>query len=127
MAIKYRATKKVYTSGGTTKENYFATVVSDKSANALDLVKIMKPETSLGSQDLLTVLELLPMAIETALASGQSVNIKGLGFFAATLTNDGVNTAEELTPDKVQISRVSFRPDPNFTKQLKQAGFEKVD
>lgn len=129
MALNYTATKKVDKSSGVSKELYYASacVGRNNSANNVDLVKIMKEETSLGAQDLLTVLELLPMAIERVISNGQSVNIKGLGYFSASVTSEGVHTVEELTPDKVIISRVAFRADQKLTKRLKDTKFTKID
>ena len=60
----------------------------------------------------------LPDIIADYLASGRTVNIKGLGNFFPSITSEPVERIEDCTADKVRISRICFRAAGSFMQRV---------
>ena len=65
-----------------------------------------------------SVLVQLPDIIADYLASGRTVNIKGLGNFFPSITSEPVERIEDCTADKVRISRICFRAAGSFMQRV---------
>lgn len=122
MPINYSVRKKVDKSGEEPKELYYAVgkAVQRKGEgiNEVDIARRLSKISSLTTGDVLAVLELLPYAVGDALKNGRTVNIRGFGTFFSSLTSEGVETPEELTADKVRISRICYKADKQLKKDV---------
>lgn len=125
MAIEYIATRKVSKIGGKEKTTYCATAVtgSTKTADSMELARLLTKDTSLAPSDALSILNQLPDIIAELLRDGRRVNIEGLGSFFPAVTSTGTDTPEELTADKVELTRLSFKADARLTRELKKVKF----
>lgn len=74
--------------------------------------------SSLQVGDAQSVLVQLPDIIADYLASGRTVNIKGLGNFYPAITSEPVERIEECTADKVRISRICFKAAGSFMQRI---------
>lgn len=74
--------------------------------------------SSLQTGDAQSVLVQLPDIIADFLASGRTVNIKGLGNFFPAMTSEPVERVEDCTADKVRITRIRFRSSKEFMARI---------
>lgn len=108
---------------------YAGTKVIQKRGDAVDINRLaneLAERSSLSPGDVLSVLRQLPDRVAEHLKQGRTVNIKGLGVFLPSVTSDGYETPEEVTPAKVRLNRVCFRADWSLTYEVKQAKFMSV-
>ena len=100
MSMNYVVRKKVDKSGDKEVVRYYAAS------------KVLQPEPVSNEEiagDAYSVLVQLPDVIADFLASGRTVNIKGLGNFFPAITSEPVERIEDCTVDKVRISRICFK------------------
>ena len=83
-----------------------------------ELAKRLAFVSSLQVGDAQSVLVQLPDIIADYLASGRTVNIKGLGNFFPSITSEPVERIEDCTADKVRISRICFRAAGSFMQRV---------
>ena len=83
-----------------------------------ELAKRLAFVISLQVGDAQSVLVQLPDIIADYLASGRTVNIKGLGNFFPSITSEPVERIEDCTADKVRISRICFRAAGSFMQRV---------
>lgn len=130
MAINYIITQKIDKTKKIPKVLYYAsTKVIQKRGGAVDinlLADELAERSSLSPGDVLSVLRQLPDRVAAHLKQGRTVNIKGLGVFLPSVTSDGYETPEEVTPSRVRINRVCFKADLSLTSEVKQAKFMSV-
>ena len=74
-----------------------------------EIARRLAEVSSLQAGDAYSVLVQLPDVIADFLASGRTVNIKGLGNFFPAITSEPVERIEDCTVDKVRISRICFK------------------
>ena len=83
-----------------------------------ELAKRLAFVSSLQVGDAQSVLVQLPDIIADYLASGRTVNIKGLGNFFPSIASEPVERIEDCTADKVRISRICFRAAGSFMQRV---------
>ncbi len=122
MPINYSARKKVDKTGDEPRELYYAVAKAlqsrNNSATERDLAELMSKVSTLTTADVMAVLTLLPWAIAEYLKMSRTINIEGLGTFFTSLTSEGVETPEELTADKVRISRICYKADKKLKEEV---------
>lgn len=125
MPINYVVTKKVDKSKGETKELYYACTraLQRKPVNSSRISEQLAERSSLQNGDALSVLSQLPDIIAEHLREGRTVSIDGLGNFYPSITSEGVETPEECTASKVQISRICFKAAPILLRKVKKTKF----
>ena len=111
MSMNYVVRKKVDKSGDKEVVRYYAAskVLQPEPVSNDELAKRLAFVSSLQVGDAQSVLVQLPDIIADYLASGRTVNIKGLGNFFPSITSEPVERIEDCTADKVRISRICFR------------------
>ena len=110
MSMNYVVRKKVDKSGDKEVVRYYAAskVLQPEPVSNDELAKRLAFVSSLQVGDAQSVLVQLPDIIADYLASGRTVNIKGLGNFFPSITSEPVERIEDCTADKVRISRICF-------------------
>ena len=108
MSMNYVVRKKVDKSGDKEVVRYYAAS------------KVLQPEPVSNDElaNAQSVLVQLPDIIADYLASGRTVNIKGLGNFFPSITSEPVERIEDCTADKVRISRICFRAAGSFMQRV---------
>ncbi|HBO07548.1 MULTISPECIES: HU family DNA-binding protein [Bacteroides] len=66
------------------------------------------------------VLTAISEVIETELSKGESVTIREFGSFHLALGSEGYEHPADVTPGKVQVSKLYFVPDRNLMQRLKK-------
>lgn len=114
--MNYVVRKKVDKSGDKEVVRYYAAskVLQPEPVSNDELAKRLAFVSSLQVGDAQSVLVQLPDIIADYLASGRTVNIKGLGNFFPSITSEPVERIEDCTADKVRISRICFRAAGSF-------------
>ncbi|MCD8184084.1 MAG: HU family DNA-binding protein [Bacteroides sp.] len=120
MSINYVVRKKLDKSGEKEVVRYYAAAkaVQHKPVSNDELAARLAEVSSLQTGDAQSVLVQLPDIIADYLASGRTVNIKGLGNFFPSITSEPVERVEEYTADKVRISRICFKSAKGFIERL---------
>ena len=57
------------------------------------------------------------------LKNGESVSIRGLGSFHASITSNGFEHPEDVLPHEVRVSKVYFIADRKFTQRVSRMKF----
>lgn len=134
--MNYVVRKKVDKSGDKEVVRYYAAskVLQPEPVSNDEIAARLAEMSSLQTGDAQSVLIQLPDIIADFLASGRTVNIKGLGNFFPAITSEPVERIEDCTADKVRVSRICFKaakrlyaaylPTFGFV-QFPGAGFEK--
>ena len=124
MSMNYVVRKKVDKSGDKEVVRYYAAskVLQPEPVSNDELAKRLAFVSSLQVGDAQSVLVQLPDIIADYLASGRTVNIKGLGNFFPSITSEPVERIEDCTADKVRISRICFRAAGSFMQRVCRHG-----
>lgn len=111
MSMNYVVRKKVDKSGDKEVVRYYAAskVLQPEPVSNEEIARRLAEVSSLQAGDAYSVLVQLPDVIADFLASGRTVNIKGLGNFFPAITSEPVERIEDCTVDKVRISRICFK------------------
>lgn len=120
MSINYVVRKKVDKSGDKEVVRYYATskVLQQEPVSNDELAARLAQASSLQTGDAQSVLVQLPDIIADYLASGRTVNIKGLGNFFPAVTSQPVERIEDCTADKVRVSRICFKAAKGFMQRI---------
>lgn len=120
MAMNYTVRKKVDKSGDKEVVRYYAAskVVQSEPVSNKEIAERLAERSSLQTGDAQSVLVQLPDIIADYLASGRTVNIKGLGNFFPAMTSEPVEQIEDCTADKVRITRICFRASKEFMARI---------
>ncbi|MEY8722316.1 HU family DNA-binding protein [Bacteroides stercorirosoris] len=120
MTMNYVVRKKVDKSKGKAVVRYYAAskVLQPEPVSNEEIAKRLAEISSLQVGDAQSVLVQLPDIIADFLASGRTVNIRGLGNFFPAITSEPVERVEDCTADKVRISRICFKAAGSFVKRI---------
>ena len=119
----YLVRKKLFRTKEGMKQMYYAVqrtlqvrggVTTDK------LAQRMAARKGMSAGEVQSVLTDLPKYIEEALSEGESVTIKGLGSFNLAITSEGFEHPDDVTPGKVEVSCIYFKPDRMLVRRLRQ-------
>ena len=91
--------------------------------NEEDLAEILSANSSRSKGEVLSILTDLPDVIEEILKNGESVSIRGLGSFHASITSNGFEHPEDVLPHEVRVSKVYFIADRKFTQRVSRMKF----
>lgn len=118
--MNYVVRKKVDKSGDKEVVRYYAAskVLQPEPVSNEEIAAKLAEMSSLQTGDVQSVLVQLPDVIADFLASGRTVNIKGLGNFFPAITSEPVERIEDCTVDKVRISRICFKAASGFMQRI---------
>lgn len=118
--MNYVVRKKVDKSGDKEVIRYYAAskVLQHEPVGNEEIAKRLAEVSSLQVGDAQSVLVQLPDIIADFIASGRTVNIRGLGNFFPAITSEPVERIEDCTADKVRISRICFKAASGFVRRI---------
>ena len=119
----YLVRKKLFRTKEGMKQLYYAvqrTLQMRGGVTTEILARRMARRKGMSEGDVQSVLVDLPKYIEEALCEGESVTIKGLGSFNLSITSEGFEHPDDVTPGKVQVSLIYFKPDRTLVNRLLQ-------
>ena len=100
-----------------------------KSSGEVDIRQISKQiskETTLGTPDVIAVIEALLQNIPEYLLDGKIVKLGDLGSYRLTVSGQGADTIEEYSTNLIQKINLRFRPGGIFKNVLNGAKLQKV-
>ena len=101
MGLIYLVRKKKFRTAEGIRELYFAIqrkLQKRGGKNEEDLAEILSANSSRSKGEVLSILTDLPDVIEEILKNGESVSIRGLGSFHASITSNGFEHPEDVLP-----------------------------
>ena len=126
MGLIYLVRKKKFRTAEGIRELYFAIqrkLQKRGGKNEEDLAEILSANSSRSKGEVLSILTDLPDVIEEILKNGESVSIRGLGSFHASITSNGFEHPEDVLPHEVRVSKVYFIADRKFTQRVSRMKF----
>lgn len=124
MSIYFRAKKKKYIKNGVEEEKYFAV---SKTKGTLEIEEIAR-EISSGSiakeSTIIPVLMELSKVMKRKLSDGYNIKFEGIGTFGVAITSEGCDNAKDISPKKVKYSKVTYRPDSDLVKTIKDTKYK---
>lgn len=103
MGLIYLVRKKKFRTAEGIRELYFAIqrkLQKRGGKNEEDLAEILSANSSRSKGEVLSILTDLPDVIEEILKNGESVSIRGLGSFHASITSNGFEHPEDVLPHR---------------------------
>lgn len=119
--------RKFKDASGEEKELYYA---CSRRGNVTDfdgLAEIITEISSLSKGDILSSLTNIEQVMLWKLIDGDSVRFGDIGTFSITVTSDGFENPEDITPDKVRATKIVFTPTKKFNKLLLEMKFTNYD
>ena len=110
MGLIYLVRKKKFRTAEGIRELYFAIqrkLQKRGGKNEEDLAEILSANSSRSK----------------ILKNGESVSIRGLGSFHASITSNGFEHPEDVLPHEVRVSKVYFIADRKFTQRVSRMKF----
>lgn len=100
-----------------------------KASGVIDirqLAKQISKETTLGTPDVIAVIEALLQDIPDLLLAGNIVKLGDFGTYRLTVSSEGTETSEEYSTTMIKKTNLNFRPGKIFKDQINSAVFRKV-
>lgn len=124
--LNYSVKEKVNPQAPADPRKYYGVAKSSGEASLRFLAKRISKETTLGTPDVMAVLEALLQDIPELLLEGQIVKLGDFGSFNLTISGSGAETEEEYHSGLINRTNLHFRPGKEFKDQLSAVVFKKV-
>lgn len=105
---------------------FYGIAKSNGTINIRQLARQISKETSLGTPDVMAVIEALLQDIPEYLLDGKIVNLGDFGTFRLTVSGEGSATLEEYSTSLINKTNLNFRAGKVFKDQLNSAVFQKA-
>lgn len=106
---------------------FYATL---KKVQTLDLDYIaneLADKSSISKGDVMSIITNLIDLVPKELANGRTVNLGRLGTFWLNISSEGMETAEEVSPEAIKKVNVRFKPSPEIKSLLGRLKFERLE
>lgn len=90
------------------------------------LANRISKETTLGTPDVVAVIEALLQDIPEFLLDGKIVKLGDFGTYRLTISSEGAATLEEYSTSMIKKTKLNFRPGLVFKNSLTNAVFQKA-
>lgn len=96
---------------------YPVAVITDRPAEVDEVAQQIAEASTVSKADVVAVLAALPSVMSRLMNAGRSVHLQDLGHFRYTIAakKGGKDTAEEVTANDVQHTRIRFMPESSRT------------
>ncbi len=108
------------------KQRLHARVITSGTTGTNYLAKEIESRCTVSSADVKAVLTALSDVAVNQFMQGNRIHIDGLGYFQITLTCPPVRTPNEIRAESIHFKSVTFRPEKELIKRLKDMHFERV-
>lgn len=126
MSISYKvASKKPRGVAGEQPVKYYPVLTDRGIADSRYIMEIISSRTSFSRGDVMGMIQCLVELIPELLMDGKNVRLDGLGTFSVHAKSKGRETAEAVTLRDIDQLKVSFLPDKQIKKELKNTRFVK--
>lgn len=107
--------KKMKTDG----KYYPVAVIVDEPIETEELAEQISLASTVSKADVVAVFAALPSVMAQGMNSGRSVHLQDIGHFRYTINarKGGKDTADEVTADDVEATRIRFTPETRFANK----------
>ncbi|MEA3504569.1 MAG: HU family DNA-binding protein [Bacteroidota bacterium] len=124
--IKIKINQKVNPQDIEGERKFYGVTVSSGALTVRQLAKQISKETTIGTPDVMAVIEAFLQDIPEYLLEGKIINLRDFGSFRLTVSGEGSATAEEYNTNLISKTNLHFRPSREFKDSLKSAVFHKI-
>ncbi|NPD48099.1 HU family DNA-binding protein [Lentimicrobium sp. S6] len=124
--VNYSVRQKVNPRDIEEARKYYAIAKSSRTVDVREIAEQIAEEVSLGTSDVLGVLESLLKNIPKNLSRGHIVKLRDFGTYRLTVQSEGSATEEEFHDSMIKGTKVQFRPDPLFLRSFALLKYQKV-
>jgi predicted histone-like DNA-binding protein len=124
--LNYSVHQKVNLRNPEEPRKFYAFAKSNRKVEVREIAEQISDEVSLGTSDVLAVLESLLKNIPKNLEKGHIVDLRDFGTFRMTIQSTGTETEEEFRENMIKGTKVHFRPDPLFLRSFSLLRYQKV-
>ena len=124
---KYVVRKKKNSIGKEEKMLYYGVPVSSGVIDLNYIAEEASVRSSLTPEDVIAAISSVSRLMREHLASGDTVNLNGLGIFTVSASSEGCQTPEECTPAKVKPLRVCYKADAEMRRVLAEIKYERKE
>jgi len=124
--MNYRVHQKVNPKNPEEPRKFYGVAKSTSKVEVREIAEQIAQEVSLGSSDVLAVLESLLINIPKNLKYGHIVKLRDFGTFRLSLQSEGAASEEEFRENMIKGTKVIFRPDPLFLQSFALLKYQKV-
>ena len=125
MSYYYRTRKKSYIKNGAKEEKYFAVPKTKGTLELEDIAKEISGRSIAKESSVIAVLKELSILLKRDLVNGYNIKFEGIGTFGVALTSEGFDKPEDITARDVEFSKVTYRPDSDLVRLLKDMKYTK--
>lgn len=104
---------------------YYGVTKAAGSVDIRQLANRISKETTLGTPDVVAVIEALLQDIPEFLLDGKIVKLGDFGTYRLTISSEGAATLEEYSISMIKKTKLNFRPGLVFKNLLNNAVFKK--
>lgn len=123
--ITIRTSEKVNPMAPEDPRKFYGVVKSIGTMNNRQLATRISKETTLGTPDVMAVIEALLQDIPEFLLDGKIVQLGDFGTFRLTVSGDGAATSEEYSTTMIKKTNLNFRAGKAFRDLMSNAVFHK--
>lgn len=125
MSYYYRIRKKSYIKNGAKEEKYFAVPKTKGTLELEDIAKEISQRSIAKESAVIAVLKELSILMKHDLVNGYNIKFDGIGTFGVAITSEGFDKPEDITARDVEYSKVTYRPDSDLVRLLKDMKYTK--
>lgn len=126
MSISYKvAAKKPRGVAGEQPVKYYPVLTDRSIADSRYVMEIISGRTSFSRGDVMGMIQCLVELIPELLKDGKNVRLDGLGTFSVHARSKGKDTPEAVTLRDIDSLKISFLPDKEIKKEMKNTQFVK--
>ncbi len=121
MALFYYKTKMNLWVKGEKKVMYVAKQHIQGTHDEDYIAEKLTKSLSMEAPEVLLAMDELTDQITSAVLSGQSVKVEGLGTFSPSLKTVASESPEDANTEKIQKVKINFRPDAKLKREMEDA------
>ncbi len=125
MAVKYSIVERGNPAKPQEPKKFYPSIKASGRVTTRELVETASEMCSLTSSDLMGAIEIILSIIPKELAKGNIVELGDFGSFWLRISAEGVETAEDVTPDQINNVLARFIPGTQFKWLLERVRFSK--
>ena len=108
------------------RTRYHARLVVKETITLEDIAKIIESRSSLRQSDVRGAFIEFANVFKQELSNGNSIHIEGVGSFRIKAESPAVRSPKEMRAENIHCSGITFTPEKDLLRKLKDTTFEKV-
>jgi predicted histone-like DNA-binding protein len=126
MSVKFSVTPRKDPRDQNSQPKYYATVRSNGRVDTHGIARDINKMSTVSSVDTAAVLEAFMNVVPDQLSDGKIVELGDFGTFRVSVSSEGAEMPEAVTPRSITDVRILFQPGKRFKKLINSTEFEKI-